>query len=685
MRYITTAMINLSNISKSFGNRELFKNLNLNVGQNHRIALVGPNGTGKTTLFRIMLGESSIDSGTITRMKNLKIGYLPQEMLSLSGEEVLHTVLDSVQGYFETIQEKDRAQHELLILEKQEHSSEEERKDTAEKLVLRLHQLEEKLMSLGGESLKFEAMEILGGLGFSEGDMRRSLNTFSGGWHMRIHLAKILLNKPDLLLLDEPTNHLDLESIIWFEKYLQRFRGSIVMIAHDREFINRTASKIAEIRPWGLREYPGNYDRYLEMREEEENIAEKRYYEQQAEIRRIEEFIARNRVRKDRAAQVQSRFKMLEKMELLSLPVRTRKIKIDFKEPPRSTGLVIELSGMVKRYEDKTVFNGIDLSIYRGEKIALVGLNGAGKTTLLKILAGRIDFEGGKRVTGGNVNIDYFAQHQIEALNPDRTALQEMYSIADTETYPLVRGILGAFLFTGDDVEKKVCVLSGGEKSRLALARIMLKPANFLVMDEPTNHLDIASREVLEIALKKYNGTLCFTSHDRRFINEIATKVIEVENGILSHYPGNYDYYFYKKSQENSIKTNEIVNNKLETKISSIEVKKETEQEQEPEFILRKEAGKRRDERRKEAEKRHHLYMQLRPLKEKLQIVEEAIMSGEQRIKEIELQMTDPDFYREGEKTKAIVTEYDETKEKLKDLYDRWESLAREINAVEGN
>src|SRR5512139_1725875 len=488
-------MITLNHVQKQFGGRVLFKDCSLQIGVRDRVGLIGPNGAGKTSLFRMILGEESIDEGETLIAKGVKIGYLPQEGISFRGNTALDEVLKSLKS-ITSLQDK------MRILEEELSSIEDPKKK--ERLAKEYGKLQERYTLLGGYGLEAEAKRILQGLGFKERDFNRPTDELSGGWLMRIALAKILLQSPDLLLLDEPTNHLDLASLIWLEEFLVNYPGAMMIVSHDRVFLNHLIDRIAEIEAQKIDLYYSDYDHYLEEKEARRQILEATYKTQQKKIEQTERFIERFRAKNTKSSQVQSRIKMLE---------------------------------------------GIDLHLFRGDKVVLVGPNGAGKSTLLKILAGVLDFEEGEVLLGKDVTRAYFAQHQFDILRPENTVFEELLSIATDESQTELRTILGTFLFSGDDIDKRVSVLSGGEKSRLVLAKMLLKPANFLLLDEPTSHLDISSRNVLEMALKQFQGTICLITHDRHLINEIANKVIEIDQGIPHVYPGNYDYYLYKKQQ----------------------------------------------------------------------------------------------------------------------------------------
>jgi ATP-binding cassette, subfamily F, member 3 len=497
-------MITLRNVSKSFSSQVLFEDASLQVNEGDRFALVGPNGAGKSTLFKMMLRAEEADDGEIQFKKGVVVGYLPQENPPVSDRTVIEETLDGVEDYDGRIEAEGKA--------------------------------------------------ILMGLGFKVTDFTRRVNTLSGGWAMRVAMGKLLLKKPDLLLLDEPTNHLDLDSLLWLEEYLQSYQGAIFVISHDRDFINKICSAIVSLQDHTLRVYHGNYENFLAQRQSEKEKIYSAWRLQQEEIAQMEDFIARNRARVSTAARVQSMIKRLDKLERIELVQEVKTVKMRFPQPNRTGTNVLELKNISKVYnvpdhEPIRVYEGFDFQLQRGQKMAFVGHNGAGKSTLLKMLAGVIEPDSGERVLGLNVKTGYFSQHREGILDPRKTVLQEAMNNDRMNPELTVRTVLGTFLFPGDNVYKKTDVLSGGEKSRLMLVKLLMDPPNVILMDEPTTHLDMASVDALVAALKEFEGTLCFISHDIYFINALADSVVHIEQGKTTVYPGNYDYFRYRQDQ----------------------------------------------------------------------------------------------------------------------------------------
>jgi ATP-binding cassette subfamily F protein 3 len=526
-------MLTLSGISKAYGERVLFSDATLQVNRQDRIGLVGPNGAGKTTLFSIILGEESADSGKVILERNVSFGYLPQESAPIGDETVIELATQVTPEYtkLRRIIKAWEADHPVEALHGEEIHDD----------------VHDRFNELGGYRLEAKAQQILAGLSFREKDSDRPAKEMSGGWVMRAHLARLLTLEPDLLLLDEPTNHLDLEALIWFQGYLKSYPGAILVISHDREFLNQLVGSIVEIRQSSLIRYRGNYDEYLDQREAAELQLLAAYKNQQREIGRMMEFVNRFRAKNTKASQAQSKLKQIERMDKVEAPTSDdRKLDFNFPQPQRSGLKVIKLENIHQAYGENIVYRGAEFQAERGQRTVLVGPNGAGKSTLLKILAGVIVPQQGVRTLGHNVKAGYYSQYRVDMLHPGHTVLEEAFDTPQRLTEQFVRTLLGCFLFSGDDVFKKVNVLSGGEKSRLALVKLLLDPPNLLLMDEPTTHLDMSSIDALAYALDQFEGTLVFISHDVYFIRALANHVVHVNAGQLTHYPGGYQYYLDK-------------------------------------------------------------------------------------------------------------------------------------------
>jgi ATP-binding cassette subfamily F protein 3 len=526
-------MLTLSGISKAYGERVLFFDATLQLNRGDRVGLVGPNGAGKTTLFSIILGEESADDGKVMLERNISFGYLPQESAPVGDETVIELATQVTPEYtrLRRIIKAWEADHPVEALHPEDVHDD----------------VHDRFNELGGYRLEAKAQQILAGLSFREKDANRPAREMSGGWVMRAHLARLLTLEPDLLLLDEPTNHLDLEALIWFQGYLKNYPGAILVISHDREFLNQLVGSIVEIRQSKLVRYRGTYDDYLEQREAAELQLVAAYKNQQREIGRLMEFVNRFRAKNTKATQAQSKLKQIERMEKVEAPTSDdRKIDFNFPQPQRSGLKVIKLEDIHHAYGHNVVYRGMEFQAERGQRTVLVGPNGAGKSTLLKILAGVVTPQQGTRILGHNVKAGYYSQYRVDTLNPDHTVLEEAFNTPQRLTEQFVRTLLGCFLFTGDDVFKNVNVLSGGEKSRLALVKLLLDPPNLLLMDEPTTHLDMSSIDALAYALDQFQGTLIFISHDVYFIRALAGHVVHINAGQLTHYPGGYQYYLDK-------------------------------------------------------------------------------------------------------------------------------------------
>jgi ATP-binding cassette subfamily F protein 3 len=532
-------MIQLTAAGKRFGPKILFQELDWLVTPHDRVGLVGANGTGKTTLLKILAGTESLDYGAITQQRGIQSGYLPQDGLSLSGRTVFAECL----SVFEQVHQMQREQEDLARrMAEVDHASGE-----YQQIAERFHRIQAEMQARDGYTIEAEVGTVLNGLGFKKEDWERRTEEFSGGWQMRIALAKLLLQKPNLLLLDEPTNHLDLETRNWLEQYLVNYPHAYVLISHDRYFLDVTVKKTAEIWNKQVFFYSGNYEKYLAQKAERRAQLEAAYSNQKEKIDQLEAFINRFRYQATKAKQVQSRIKELERMEKIEVPPEEKAIHFSFPQPRPSGRMVAEAKDLGKSYGSKNVFSGVNFVIERGDRIALVGVNGAGKSTLIKLLAGSEQATSGELRLGHNADVDYFAQDQYKALDPNARMLDDLFEAAPRSTQTELRSLLGCFLFSEDDVFKTIGVLSGGERNRYALARMLLHPSNFLLLDEPTNHLDLRAKDVLLDSLQKFTGTVVFVSHDRYFIDKLATRVFEIGEGRVEVFPGNYEDYLWRK------------------------------------------------------------------------------------------------------------------------------------------
>ncbi|OGK83283.1 MAG: hypothetical protein A2X52_01955 [Candidatus Rokubacteria bacterium GWC2_70_16] len=644
-------MVALESVAKAYGGQELLRDCSWRIVRGERIGLVGPNGAGKTTLCRILAGVEEPDAGRVHRDGGVSVGYLPQEAGGSGGER---TVLAEALSGFDEVWQLEEALEQLAALMA--------RPDADPALTDRYGEIQHRFEALGGYRLEAQAKVILGGLGFGPDAVHRPLEEFSGGWRMRAALARLLLLRPDLLLLDEPTNHLDLESLQWLEGFLAAYDGSVVIVSHDRYFLNRMVTSIAELGVGRIQVYPGDYDHFLLEREARQALLEAQARNQAKRVEEIERFIERFRYQATKARQVQSRVKMLEKLERVEVDAAARKIHFKFPQPPRTGRVVARLAGVGKAYGDNVVYAGLDFLVERGERVALVGINGAGKSTLLKILAGVLPFERGERALGQHVEVHYYAQHQLDALDPARTVLEEITAAAPDAAHGRLRGILGSFLFSGDAVDKRVAVLSGGEKARLALARMLVRPAALLCMDEPTNHLDLVSKEVLEEALAAFAGTIVFISHDRYFINRIATRVVEIRAGRLASFLGNYDDYLSRKSATGA-------------EAPAPPPPPGRARAAGPAAEAPPAAGPR-------SPKRKSLEREIKDIQARLAAVETQIGEMEARLQEIGLALADPDLYRDGARAREIAQSRRETEEQVAWLMKEWEELSARLSAA---
>jgi len=641
-------MLLLNDIDLQFGHKIIFQNLNIHIKKGSKYSLLGRNGAGKTTFFRLLTQEQEYDKGSIKFMgKNINIAYLPQEILELSDKTILEEILSGSKELIEI-------ENELKKLEEIIHED--------EKALERYTLLSERFELLDGFNRESKAKQLLSGIGFKQEDFNQPISKFSGGWRMRVYLTKLLLNNPDLLLLDEPTNHLDLPAMIWLEHYLKSFNGTLIIISHDKIFLEKVTEHIIEIDQNRIFLYKGDYDSYLKQKEENRLLLIKHYNKQQEEMESLRRFITKFKAKATKAAQARSKMKQLEKIEAnaIILPHSSKKMRFNLPIPQKSGKEVVNIKNMSKHYSTLSIFDNSELTILRDERVSIVGANGIGKTTLLKIVANLTDFDGDVKL-GHNVNFSYFGQHQIEELNLNNDIITEMQNSATYDDIPRIRTILGSFMFTGDDVFQKISTLSGGEKSRLALAKMLLFKANLLLLDEPTNHLDIDSKDILLEALKNYEGTILFVSHDRYFIKNLATNIVSIEDKKLVKYQGGYQYYIEKLENANNITNNE----------------KRVEQP--------KGNKKDKNQKRYEAELRNKKSKILAPLKKEFNKIESLIEDLETKKEEYLKEISNPEFYTKNNGTyiDKINKEMKTLDDTLEKQHEKWEELYLEIEEIE--
>jgi ATP-binding cassette subfamily F protein 3 len=637
-------MLSINNLSYYLGSRALYEDASLHIKPKDKIGLIGLNGTGKSTLLRLIDGEYLPDTGEIQKSKDTTIGFLNQDLLSFQSDDSIKLV--ALGAFKEALD----VQHKIDIVL---HEMETDYKD---KLVDKLAKLQEKFEALDGYTIQSKAEEILEGIGFSTADLERPLREFSGGWRMRVMLAKLLLEKPSLLMLDEPTNHLDLPSIQWVENYLRSYDGAVIVVSHDRHFVNNTVNTIVEVTGQKLNHYAGNYDFFMEEKALRNEIQKGAFQNQQQKIKETERFIERFRAKATKARQVQSRVKSLERLDIVDDVIdEMAKVNFKFNFNQKSGRHVVMMEGVSKSYGDLTILKNTNAHIEREDKIALIGANGKGKSTLLRIIANDEKVKG-KMSNGHNVNMAFYAQHQLESLGMNNEILEELKQHGSEKSEQELRSVLGCFLFSDEDVFKKIKVLSGGEKSRVALAKTLISEANFLLLDEPTNHLDMQSVNILIQALQQYQGTYIVVSHDRYFVTQIANKIWYIEDEEIKEYPGTYDEYLWWRSQNET---------------------PENAQTQTP----KKEASKPKTKHKGPEKKQND--NEVRKLKADLEKIEEQVTATETKIKEIEIKLVDPTIFTEEELLKETNSDYENQKDQLTELSDRWEEVALKLEEAE--
>ena len=656
-------MLSITDLNLQYGSKYIFRDVSVQIHIGDRVGLAGVNGSGKSTLLRIMCGEQDVDPGIVNRANWFTVAYLPQEVSVDLGDRSLYAEAES--AFDEVIarqEELERVSEDLALLDAGDPA--------IEGLLVRQGDLQHLLEGSDIFRIRPQVERVLFGLGFCAADLDREVRSFSGGWIMRLLLAKLLLKRPALLLLDEPTNHLDLDSLTWLEEFLLGYQGSMVIISHDRAFLDRVTSTTWELSLGRLSVFRGNYSHYLVEKAQRLELERAAYDNQQAMIRQSERFITRFRAKSTKAKQVQSRVKQLDKLERLELSETDRTIRFTFPPAAPSGRDVLHLDKVGKQYQGRTVFDDVTFSLQRGDKLAVVGVNGAGKTTLLKILAGMVEAEGTIKL-GHNVILSYFGQHQAQELAGDLTIVDTVYHTAVDMTITQVRSLLGAFLFSGDEVEKQVRVLSGGEKSRVALAKMLVRPANLMLLDEPTNHLDMSSQEILQEAMAQYEGTIIVVSHNRFFVNSFVNKVLEIRNGRAILHEGNIDDYLAWRRRMETQAPAPSQPPRSEATTGGVEVADSGQ------------GADKKAQRRQRALERQALNKKIGPWKKKVEGAEREIERLEARKAELEDQMADPDLYADQARWSAVSKEYGQVGRHLEREYQHWEEAQQAMEAIE--
>ena len=654
-------MLQINNLSLQYSDKHIFKNISARINDQDRIGLAGVNGTGKSTLLKMLVGDIETDFGVISRSKRSTIGYLPQELTSFKPGRTLYQEAETAFDHLLDMQkELDQVNRQLSEVDPQSSFFAD--------LLRQQGELQQQLDDSDFFQISANIEKVLTGLGFTKSDMEKECHEFSGGWQMRLMLAKLLLSHPSFVFLDEPTNHLDIDTLTWLEDFLKSYKASLVIISHDRTFLDNLTNLTWELSLGNLNVYKGNYSTYLNEKEIRLEVQRAAYNNQQAKIQQTMRFVTRFRAKSTKAKQVQSRLKQLSKMEILELEESERKITFRFPPAASSGRLAIETSNLSKSYDSHPVFKKVALEVNRGDKVAIVGVNGAGKSTLVKLLSGLIKPDRGDIRPGHNVKISYFGQHQAEDLVPQFTVLETMELVEAAHTVTKVRSLLGAFLFRGDEVDKKVMVLSGGEKSRLALAKMIASPANLLIMDEPTNHLDMISQEILQEALQQYDGSIIVVSHNRFFLDGFVNKVLEIKEGRATMYEGNLSYYLARTKKEAEAPT-------AAPKAINSDNREETHTAQE------KLSGK--EARRAKAKLRAEKNRRVGPAKKSAATIEKEIETLEERKSALESLLADPELYKDQAAFAEKSQEYKKTALRLGRLYDKWENIQSEIEKLE--
>jgi len=674
-------VIQLSDVTKSFGDRVLFGHVTWQIGDGERVGLCGPNGAGKTTLLKILGGIEEADSGGVVKPAGLSIGYLPQDGLSHSGRTVFEEASSAFQPLLDMKAEMHDIEHKLgdASVPQDEHDA----------MLARYAELQDRFRLDEGYSIDLRIASVLRGLGFSSEDGDRPCETFSGGWQMRIALAKLLLGRPNLLLLDEPTNHLDLEARNWLEEYLGSYPYAVILVSHDRYFLDAVVTRITDVHLRKLTDYVGNYSKYVEQRDAMLQRLRQAKREQDEEVARVKMFIDRFRYQATKAAQVQSRIKLLEKVVPIEVPPERKRIHFRFPACPKSGRTVMEVKGASKAYGALKVFERVDLHIERGDRIALVGPNGAGKSTLMRLLSGEEAPDTGQRTLGHQVVMEYFAQDEATRLEPTLTVYETLETGSPAGMVPAIRNLLGGFLFSGDDIYKKAGVLSGGERTRLAVARMLLRPSNTLLLDEPTNHLDLDSKDVLLDALEDYGGTLIIVSHDRYFVEKLATKIIEIGHGQALVYPGTYKEFLWHKEHPDGIRDSgsgirgPVVQGPA--KSDGAKPKTPSQKPKSPSPESRVPDPESREARKQQETERRKRDREAQALQKRITDLEGRIAEREALVKELEARMASAGFYDDREGSKEVVDRHQALMWEVGDLIAQWEALQEHAQQAQGS